>query len=118
MTSATSTFAASTCGSARPSPAARAIPPWRGSSACTRAGGGVGGDPVADGGQVGGGRRLVGHAARRRAGERAVRGHEVEPAAMDRGDAGGDQVGALERREGGVEARGPAEGGEAAREVR
>ena len=33
--SATSTFAASTCGSARSSPAARAIPPWRGSSAWT-----------------------------------------------------------------------------------
>src|SRR5829696_5040256 len=34
-TSARSTFAASTCGSPRPWPAARASPPWRGSSAWT-----------------------------------------------------------------------------------
>ena len=114
--SATSTFAASTCGSARPSPAARAIPPWRGSSACDDAGGGVGRDPVADGGQVGGGGRRVGQPPGRRAGQRPVGRGQVEPAAVHGGDAGGDEVGAPERRERGVEARGPAEGGEAARE--
>ncbi len=38
-------------------------------------------------------------------------------AAVHGGDAGGDQVGAPERREGGVEARGPAEGGEGAARI-
>ena len=56
-TSATSTFAASTCGSARPSPAARAMPPRRGSTRVDDAGRRVRRHPVADGGQVGRGRR-------------------------------------------------------------
>ena len=92
-TSARSTFAASTCGSARPSPAARAIPPRRGSSACDDAGL----------------RRPPRPSRRPRAGRRrsrrawvsrpdgapasgAVRGREVEPPAVHGGDAGGDQV--------------------------
>ena len=43
-----------------------------------------------------------------------VRGGEVEPPAVHCGDAGGDQVGSPERREGGGEGGGPAEDGEGA----
>ena len=74
----------------------------------------VGADPVAHRGQVGGGGGGVAQAAGRRAGERAVRGHEVEPPAVCRGHAGGDQVRPAQRREGGVEGGGPAEDGERA----
>ena len=70
--------------------------------------------PVADGGEVGGGRGAVAQPPGRGAGERAGRAGEVEPPAVHGGDAGGDQVGSPERREGGVEGGGPAEDGERA----
>jgi hypothetical protein len=73
------------------------------------AGLGVGGDPVADGREVGGAGSRVGHAPGRDAGQRAGGGQQLQPPAVRGGDACRDQIGAPERREGGLEARGPAE---------